>query len=196
MKKILQRDAPVLRKIAEEVPLDSIGSKELNKVLEEMKEALLSQDDGVAIAAPQIGYPLRIFVISNKVETIMREEREIALGISPELNKSETAMTETSTTEDLVFINPVIKKISKERKLVEEGCLSVRYLYGKVNRATKVKIEAYDENGKKFERGGTGLLAQIFQHETDHLDGVLFIDKAKDLEEMPPVKSKTTKDEK
>jgi peptide deformylase len=190
MKKILQKDAPVLRKVAEEVPLESIGGKELNKVLHEMKEALESQDDGVAIAAPQIGYPLRIFVVSKRVEAIMNEEKEIAFA------NSETSTEEKDEGEDMVFINPVIKKISKERRFVDEGCLSVRYLYGKVSRATKVKIEAYDENGKKFERGGTGLLAQIFQHETDHLDGILFIDKAKDLEDLPPEKNKVKKNEK
>jgi peptide deformylase len=194
MKKILQKDAPVLRKVAEEVPLESIGGKELNKVLDEMKEALDSQDDGVAIAAPQIGYALRIFVVSKRVEAIMNEEKKIAFANSAtEEIKEEEDIDEG---EDLVFINPVIKKISKERRFVDEGCLSVRYLYGKVSRATKVKIEAYDENGKKFERGGTGLLAQIFQHETDHLDGVLFIDKAKDLEDLPPEKTKAKKDEK
>ena len=194
MKKILQKDAPVLRKVAEEVPLESIGSKELNKVLYEMKEALESQDDGVAIAAPQIGYTLRIFVVSRRVETIMSEENKIAFANSEteEVNEEE----DIDEGEDLVFINPVIKKISKERRFVDEGCLSVRYLYGKVSRATKVKIEAYDENGKKFERGGTGLMAQIFQPETDHLDGILFIDKAKDLEDLPPEKNKIKKDEK
>ena len=69
---------------------------------------------------------------------------------------------------------------------MEEGCLSVRYLYGKVSRANKVTIEAFDESAKKFTRGASGILAQIFQHETDHLDGVLFIDKAKDLTEVLP----------
>lgn len=185
MKKILQRNETVLREIAEKVPLEEIKSNKIQKIIEEMKIALDSQDDGVAIAAPQIGYSLRIFVVSKKVDSIIKEEKN-ALDISPEEpeNKESLAIPETN---DMVFINPVIKKISKERRLVDEGCLSVRYLYGKVSRAIKVKVEAYDENGKKFERGGTGLMAQIFQHETDHLDGVLFIDKAKDLEEIPPV---------
>ncbi len=70
--------------------------------------------------------------------------------------------------------------------MLEEGCLSVRYLYGKVSRGKKATVVAYDEKGQKFERGGTGLLAQIFQHEVDHLNGILFIDKAKYLEDMPP----------
>ncbi len=183
MKKILQKDAPVLRKIAENVPIDSIGTKEVSKIIDEMKEALWSQDDGVAIAAPQIGYPLRIFVVSKRVWTIIKDDKK---------DKSESEMTEDMGL-DMVFINPVIKKISKKRNLVEEGCLSVRYLYGKVSRANQVKIEAYTEDGKKFERGGTGLLAQIFQHETDHLDGILFIDTATDLEDLPPEKPNINK---
>lgn len=180
--KILQKNASVLRKTAENVPIESINSKKIQKIIKEMKEALWSQDDGVAIAAPQIGYSLRIFIVSKRVGKIIEEEKKSneILELNPD--------HKTPEAKDLVFINPSIKKISKERALVEEGCLSVRYLYGKVSRAKKVKIEAFDENGKKFERGGTDLLAQIFQHETDHLDGVLFIDKAKNLEEMPPQK--------
>jgi peptide deformylase len=169
-KKILQKEAPVLREIAGEVPLETINSPKIQSILEEMKEALDSQDDGVAIAAPQIGYPLRIFVVSRKVDHLEKGKEE----------------TEAPTGKDLVFINPVIIKLSKEKKYVEEGCLSVRYLYGKVRRSTKATVEAYDERGKKFSRGGTGLLAQIFQHEVDHLDGCLFIDKAKDIEEIIP----------
>jgi peptide deformylase len=185
MKKILQRDAPVLREIAKEVPKDSIASPKIKKVLEEMKTALASQDDGVAIAAPQIGYALRIFVVSKKVDAIIKKPQKAA---------AEDTKASKEKPKDTVFINPVIKKISKERKELEEGCLSVRYLYGKVSRGEKALVEAYDENGKKFSRGGTGLLAQIFQHEVDHLNGILFIDKAKDLEELePPQTSGKTK---
>lgn len=173
MKKIVQRDAEILRETAKEVPVSEIGTAKINKIIKEMKEALASQEDGVAIAAPQIGYPLRIFVVSGKVEHIIK-------GIDDE---------KIPKPEDVVFINPIIKKLSKEKKFTEEGCLSVRYLYGKVKRSTKASVEAYDENGKKKMIGATGLLAQIFQHETDHLDGVLFIDKAKNLEEIPPSKN-------
>ena len=74
-----------------------------------------------------------------------------------------------------------------------EGCLSVRWLYGKVSRAEKARVRAYDETGKLFEMGGSGLLAQVFQHETDHLNGVLFVDTAIDIEDLPPEKVKTVK---
>ena len=67
-----------------------------------------------------------------------------------------------------------------------EGCLSVRWLYGRTLRYTKASIEAYDKKGKKFSRGASGLLAQIFQHETDHLKGILFIDHAEDIKEELP----------
>jgi peptide deformylase len=173
MKKILQKEAPILRETAKEVPVKEIHSPRIQKIIREMKQALASQDDGVAIAAPQIGYDLRIFVVSGKVPTLMKK------------GQSE----ENIAYPDAVYINPKIKKLSKEKKWIEEGCLSVRYLYGKVQRATKAEIESYDEDGKKFTRGASGLLAQIFQHETDHLNGTLFIDTAKDVEEIMPEKN-------
>ena len=174
MKKILQKEASVLRKKSEIVQVQTIKLPRIQKMIAEMKEALASQEDGVAIAAPQIGYLLRMFIVSKRVEEIVHKKKGIIVNPNP--------------FNDIVFINPVIKKVSKEKKIVEEGCLSVRFLYGKVSRANKATIEAYDENGKKFIRGGSGLMAQIFQHELDHLDGVLFIDKAKYVEEILPEK--------
>jgi peptide deformylase len=67
-----------------------------------------------------------------------------------------------------------------------EGCLSVRWLYGKVYRSTRVTLEYYNEKGQKKTRGASGILAHIFQHEVDHLNGILFTDKAKDLKEFDP----------
>ncbi len=180
-KKILQKDASVLRKISQNVPIESIKGAKIQNILKEMKEALESQDDGVAIAAPQIGYSLRIFVVSKRVEGIMKRSKKSKGG---PVNENE--MEEDTLGKDLVFINPVLKKRSKEGRVLEEGCLSVRYLYGQVKRSNKATVEAYDQEGKKITRGGTGLLAQIFQHEIDHLNGILFIDKAKHLEEIIP----------
>lgn len=181
MKDILQQESLVLREISKDVPLEKITSPEIQKIIKEMKSALLSQDDGVAIAAPQIGYSLRIFVVSGKVKNITKK------------NKGDDEENDKSKYPDIVFINPTIKKISKERVVLEEGCLSVRYLYGQVSRGVKATVEAYDENGKKFTQGGTGLLAQIFQHEVDHLNGILFIDKAKNIEEITPEEVRTRK---
>ena len=172
---IVQNGDPVLRKIAKEVALSDITSPKIAKVLENMKLALHSQDDGVAIAAPQIGESVRIFVVSGRIF-----DEDFIRGKTPE---KENSLKVKKAHPDLVFINPVFKKMSKDRKLMAEGCLSVRPLYGKVRRATRATMEAYNENGKKFTKSGGGLLAHIFQHETDHLDGVLFIDKARDIHE-------------
>ena len=168
---ILDRDDSVLRKTAKEVPTDEILTPKFQKIISDMKIALKSQDDGVAIAAPQIGQSWRIFVVSARAQRLSKKKKVEDPAI--ELN-------------DLVFINPVILRLSKKRKKMEEGCLSVRWLYGQVERSEKVQLKAFNEKGELIERGSSGLLAQIFQHEIDHLDGILFIDKAENLEEIPP----------
>jgi peptide deformylase len=85
---------------------------------------------------------------------------------------------------NMICINPEIIKVSRKKVHVPEGCLSVRWFYGNTVRNEKATIRAYDENGKLFTYGGSGLVAQIFQHETDHLNGTLFIDHATDIEEL------------
>lgn len=165
MPDILERDNPALRAKAKPVSTANIGSPQLDKILADMKAAMSSQKDGVAIAAPQIGVPLQIFMISGHL-----------------LKKADKKYTGDET--DLVFINPKITKLSKEKKTVEEGCLSVRWLYGKVPRSTRASITAIDEKGEKVSRGASGLLAQIFQHECDHLNGILFTDRAEKVWEM------------
>src|SRR3989344_5650597 len=171
--KILQKEASVLRQTALNVPIKSIKSKKIKTILDKMREALRAEEDGVALAAPQIGESLRIFIVSGTALTLTKKI------------KGESVDKES---EDLVFINPEIIKSSKKKKKMEEGCLSIRYLYGKVNRSGQVTIRAYNETGKQFERGASGLLAQIFQHEIDHLNGVLFIDKADNIKNIPPAK--------
>ncbi|MEK7208595.1 MAG: peptide deformylase [Patescibacteria group bacterium] len=210
---IVQNSHPVLRKKAAPVPLSDIGSARLKKNLRDMQAALETQDDGVALAAPQISVSLRIFIVSKAAlgkSPLSRGVPESARGrgISPskgstavfgrrgvtpsDLKDSATSLSREDTKElkkaagYLTFINPVITKLSREKTLVDEGCLSVRPLYGKVKRSKKAAIQAYDEHGKRFTRGASGLLAQIFQHECDHLDGVLFTDKASNLRELPP----------
>ena len=156
-----------------------------------MSSALKSQDDGVAIAAPQIGYSLRIFIISGKVLKAGFAARGVSQSDGPRgsaasaLADSDLAQRDPAV-KDLIFINPKISKLSKEKEWLPEGCLSVRWLYGNTFRSKKAIIIAYDEKGRKFTRGASGLLAQIFQHENDHLDGILFIDMAKNIKEELP----------
>lgn len=173
MVKIVQKENPVLRKVAKAVPISQIKSERIKTILKNMAKALATQNDGVAIAAPQIGESLRIFVVSGKI-------------FDPEFKRGNGGSNNKKLFRDLVFINPEFIKLSKKTVWLPEGCLSVRWLYGEVKRSTNATISAYDENGVKFIRGGGGLLAHIFQHETDHLNGVLFVDKAKNLEEGRP----------
>lgn len=167
MAKLVPENHEALHRIADAVPLDEITSAAIKKVLKDMREALRAYNvdgfSGVAIAAPQIGVPLRIFYVED-----MSADREEGLKIPT-----------------LVAINPEIVKLSKQKKIVGEGCLSVGESYGAVERATRATIRAYDEHGVRYERGGSGLLAQIFQHECDHLDGILFIDRAKQVWDKP-----------
>lgn len=171
MVKIVQQGHPVLRQIATEVPPADISGATLKSVLVDMKKALNSQLDGVAIAAPQIGIPLRIFIVSGRVF---------------DLEWKETGKVSPTPPADQVFINPEIIKISKEKRKMLEGCLSVRPLYGDVLRGTKATVKAVNENGQEFRRGASGLLAEIFQHEIDHLDGILFSDKAENIHAVEP----------
>lgn len=149
---ILQKDASILRQIAEAVPLENLKTAEFLELVANLKTALAAEPDGVAIAAAQIGQALRLFVVAKKV-------------VGPE------------QADELIFINPTIIKRAKKTKMLEEGCLSVRGVYGLVKRAAKVSVSARDLNGQKFTYHASGFLAQIFQHEIDHLNGILFTDK-------------------
>jgi peptide deformylase len=170
-KLLVDRESPLLRAHATPVSVEEIGSKKIKSVIEKMKRALHTEDDGVAIAAPQVGESLRIFVVKDEAVAMAQH------------------LPEDEITEDLVFINPEIVKASKKKRKMEEGCLSLRYLYGEVMRHEKVTIQAYNEKGGRVTAGASGLLAQIFQHEIDHLDGILFTDKAKNVRDLPPKKS-------
>lgn len=162
MREILQEPHKILRSIAKEVKKEDIKSNKIKGVISDMKELLSGEDDGVAIAAPQIGESLRIFVVSQDVSKRFKK--------------------------DMVFINPEIISLGKEKKELEEGCLSVRWKYGFVKRSVSASVKALNEEGNEFVMKGRGLLAQIFQHETDHLNGILFIDKARNIRDIPPQK--------
>jgi peptide deformylase len=162
MKTIVQVPEQVLRKIAAPVAIADIKTKKVTSLIAEMKAAVDREDDAVAIAAPQLGESLRIFVVSKKVNKKFQD--------------------------DLVFINPEIMRLGKQKKVMQEGCLSVRWKYGDVKRATTASVRALNEQGNEFVMEGRGLMAQIFQHENDHLNGILFIDTAKNIEDMPPEK--------
>jgi peptide deformylase len=165
---IIQIGNPILRKKSEEIRSEEITSKETKKIIREMAEALRRQPQGIGLSAIQIGIPKTIFIVSNYAfnpKSLDEKENEEMIK---EKKKKETYS---------IFINPRILKQSKKQKILYEGCLSVAETFGKIKRRTNVTLEAFDENGVKFRRGAGGLLAQIIQHEMDHLKGELFTDK-------------------
>ncbi len=180
MAKLVPENHPALHTIAEEITSEEIASGVAAKLIKQLRDALKSYSvDGytaVAIAAPQIGISKRIFIVEDQ-------------------SKGKDALP------NLIAINPRITKFSKKAHDVGEGCLSIPDYYGIVRRATNVTFTALDEHGRSYERGTGGLLAQVIQHETDHLDGILFTDRAiqvwhKDEPPMPeatkrPKRSKT-----
>ena len=160
MAKLVAQNHPALHDISEEITSEEFSDGTVAKILKGMRQAIKDYSvDGfsaVAIAAPQIGVAKRMFLIEDQSGS--EEERFPTI----------------------IAINPRITKVSKKTHVVGEGCLSVPKLYGVVKRHTNVTFEALDETGKAFKRGAGGLLAQIVQHECDHLDGTLFIDRAED----------------
>ncbi len=135
--------------------ITDIKNPELQSFILDMKMTLAATSNGVGLAAPQAGKNIRLFVASDKLKL-----------------------------SQVVFINPIIIKMSEKKELLEEGCLSLPELYGKVWRAEWVKVEAFNENGRKFKLKATGLISQLVQHEIDHLNGILFKDKAETLKEI------------
>lgn len=166
MKPILQTSVSaedkILREVSKPVQDELFGTPELTQMLHDMEVALDHQKNGVALAAPQIGLLYRIFIV--RYDRMRSPEEEAA-----------------STPEVGVFINPSIVRTSKRRVQMDEGCLSVLSHFGKTLRYNRATVRAQDAHGTWFERGDGGILAQAYQHEIDHLNGMLFIDHATDL---------------
>ncbi|HEY4476898.1 MAG TPA: peptide deformylase [Candidatus Paceibacterota bacterium] len=161
---IRQKEDPVLRQLAKPVPTIDFDSTWLSKLVGDMSTTLAACQDGVALAAPQIGESWRVFIIGERA--------------FPQRD------TKKPWSENLVFINPIITRRSRRQLEVLEGCLSVASCYGTIKRHERVSVAALDLHGDKFTRHASGLLAQIFQHEIEHLDGILFIDQAWNLHDV------------
>jgi peptide deformylase len=144
---IIHYPHPTLRHTAK--PLKRVDA-ELRKIVDEMFD-LMYEHEGVGLAANQVDLPYRLFITNPEGKREARDREQ-------------------------VFINPVL---SGGRGLAEdeEGCLSIPGLYAPVTRNESIKIQAYDLAGNEIEGELNGLMARIVQHETDHLDGKLFIDR-------------------
>ena len=152
--KVARMGHPVLRARARELDPTEIRTAVFQKLIDDMIETM-TEYEGIGLAAPQVHEGVRLFVagIDGKGDD---------LKVVP-------------------FINPVITPIGEERVEDWEGCLSIPEIRGKVPRAREVVIKALDRRGKPFELSLKNYPARVVQHETDHLDGVLFFDRMREF---------------
>lgn len=140
-------------------------------MVKEMKEKMI-EADGIGLAANQIGLDMRVFVAQVRATS-----RRSANSVTSEDQKF------------YAIFNPKIIKTSDKKTLMEEGCLSVPGgYYGDVERPEKITLVGQDKNAKKIKIKAWGLLAKVFQHEVDHLNGILYIDKCKNLRKYENVR--------
>ena len=142
---------PTLRKVAKKVDRAEIDDPLFQQLIDDMFETMYAAP-GVGLAAPQVNVSKRLFVMD-----IQDDDHEPA-----------------------VVINPKIESAEEEIEMTE-GCLSVPGYVGEITRFKKFAISGLDRNGEKIRLEGEGLFAQCLQHEIDHLNGVLYIDKARDV---------------
>ncbi len=166
VREIVFSNEPVLHEPSRRVPRVDEGVRELiDDMLETMREA-----NGIGLAAVQIGVPERVVVI--EVPVAVEDDEEIQ---------------ESREVERYVLVNPEIVEASDELEEGIEGCLSIPGWVGEVERHRRVVVEAVDQQGQRVRLEAEGLLARVLQHETDHCDGVLFIDRIEDPERIWPV---------
>ncbi len=152
IREIVQDGHPTLRKVAKRVDPADIGDPLFQQLLDDMFETMYHAP-GIGLAAPQINVGKRVFVVDLQDEE----------GHGP-----------------LVVINPKFTLVEGEIDSIE-GCLSVKGLIGDLKRHERVVCAGLDRHGKKIELEGTGLFGRCLQHEMDHLDGVLYVDKAQNI---------------
>lgn len=155
---IITEPNPALHKAARFLAPEEVKSDEIQKLISDLFETMYEKE-GVGLAAVQAGRPLHICVIAGNY---------------------------AKDKKDLVLINPKIKPASIFKEWGEEGCLSVPDVYGKVKRRKKIKVTALDKTGQQINFTASDFFARIIQHETDHLNGILFIEKAKGLHAVEP----------
>jgi len=154
---------PVLKKKAKEINKDY---PKLSELLENMFETMYNAH-GVGLAAPQIGLPIRLFLVDAEPfaddEELSEEEREMLKGLKK------------------VFINATIIEETGEEWAFTEGCLSIPEVREDVFRKETIKINYFDENFVEYTETYSGLAARVIQHEYDHIEGILFTDKLSSL---------------
>jgi peptide deformylase len=164
--KVARMGHPVLRARAKPIDPADIKSPRLQQLIDDMFETM-HEYQGVGLAAPQVHVGLRLFVA----------------GLPPK-RASDGDEDETERIPLMALINPEIQPIGGATVEDWEGCLSIPDIRGKVPRAAEIQVNAYDRKGRKIEIQAKGFTARVIQHETDHLDGVLFFDRMTSFETL------------
>lgn len=154
---ILKLPTPSLREKSTEVDLETLKQTTIQSFIDDMIPTMYD-DDGIGLAAPQVAKNIRIVVIGKAADDSLKD--------------------------DIVLVNPEWTRVSKKTNSDVEGCLSVKNMVGKVKRYSDIHVRALDRHGKKLEFDAHKYFARVIQHEVDHLNGVLFIDRAYDLWEV------------
>ncbi|KNA10561.1 hypothetical protein SOVF_143200 [Spinacia oleracea] len=155
---------PVLHEAAREVDPKDIGSEKIQKIIDDMI-GVMRMAPGVGLAAPQIGIPLKIIVLEDTKEFISYAPKE------------EIKAQDRRPFDLLVIVNPVLKKKSNKTALFFEGCLSVDGYRAVVERSLDVEVKGLDRYGQPVKVDASGWQARILQHECDHLEGTLYVDR-------------------
>lgn len=161
---IVQTGDPVLRGRAADVALERIATAEMRELVAVMI-ATMRAAPGVGLAAPQIGIPLRVIVLEDRPEFLK--------NVTP----AEQRERERVAFPTRIIFNPELNLIGDQRATFFEGCLSVNGFVGLVERAAEVEVTGLDENAQPVEWRVRGWPARILQHEVDHVNGTLYIDR-------------------
>ena len=164
VERIVQAGTPVLRARAQEVPPQKIATAEFQALVAQMI-ATMRHAPGVGLAAPQIGVPMRVIVLEDRAE------------YQAKLTPQELKERERTPFTPRVFVNPELQVIGSDKAMFFEGCLSVNGYVGLVERALEVEVSALDEHGAPVRWRVRGWPARILQHEVDHLNGTLYVDR-------------------
>ena len=162
--KIIQTGDPVLRKVAKPLSVDDIKSESTARLIDEMRDTMRAAP-GVGLAAPQIGESIQLAVIEDRID------------YTNDVCSEELAKRQRSPVDFHVIINPRISIIGDETVDFVEGCLSVEGFVAIVRRATNVRVECLNERAEPIIINAQGWYARILQHEIDHLNGTLYIDR-------------------
>ncbi len=161
---IVQAGSPVLRKQGRQLSREEIGSQSIQELIEKMRETMRDAP-GVGLAAPQIGESIQLAVIEDRAEYLS--------DLSPE----QLARLQRSAIPFHVIINPKLSFLDNSSAQFFEGCLSVEGYQAVVDRALNVRVECLNEKGEEITINAQGWYARILQHEIDHLNGTLYIDR-------------------